>query len=79
MILFWVFILVLLLLIIQAVFSPLLKLCRIGKTLSYEKAGKIIGEHFEEINDKIINIIQLRKMTTEDNDLIQANNKITSY
>lgn len=72
MILFWFFILLLLLLIIVYILVPILKLNRFGEALTHEDAGKIIGNHFEEINDKIINIIQLNNMDKKDTSLIQA-------
>lgn len=39
---------------------PLLKLRRIGKVLSYEEAAGIIGKHFHEVSDKLLNVLQLQ-------------------
>lgn len=44
---------------------PLFKLYRIGKTLSYEDAALIIGRHFIEVQDKLLNILQLNKQLPE--------------
>ncbi len=52
---------------------PLLKLLRIGKTISYEKASTLIGEHFPEIKDKLLNTLQLKQQATgTDNELLLA-------
>lgn len=38
---------------------PLLKIWRIGKTLNYRQASKIIEQHFPEIKDTLINALEL--------------------
>ncbi len=38
---------------------PLLKLYRIGNRLNYETASEIIGQHFSNIKDKLLNTLQL--------------------
>ena len=40
--------------------------------LNYKKAAKIIGEHFSEIDDKLLNILQLGELSGKDNDLVNA-------
>ena len=40
---------------------PLAKLFKLSKGIDYEQASKIIGEHFPEVNDKLLNILQLHK------------------
>ncbi len=44
---------------------PLFKLYRIGEVLSYEDAAQIIGKHFTEVQDKLLNVLQLNKQMTE--------------
>ena len=39
---------------------PALKLYRIGARLSYEDAAKIIGSHFQSVQDKLLNLLQLQ-------------------
>ena len=34
---------------------------RLGKQISHEQAANIIGKHFPEISDKLLNILQLKK------------------
>ncbi|MCL2291103.1 MAG: hypothetical protein FWC34_10475 [Bacteroidetes bacterium] len=41
------------------VIYPLLKIAGLGKTLNSLTVSKIIGKHFPEIDDKLLNIIQL--------------------
>ena len=41
---------------------PLLKIWGIGKRLSYEESARIIGKHFPEIDDKLLNVLQLNDM-----------------
>jgi hypothetical protein len=39
---------------------PLLKLNRIGHRISYDEAAAIIGSHFSNVQDKLLNVLQLR-------------------
>lgn len=39
---------------------PLLKLNRYGKIISYEEAAAIIGTHFGNVQDKLLNVLQLQ-------------------
>jgi len=38
---------------------PLLKLYRLGSVISYEQAADIIGQHFNNVQDKLLNVLQL--------------------
>ncbi|MFK7101374.1 hypothetical protein V3471_10320 [Flavobacterium oreochromis] len=58
-ILFWLFITVELFLLIRFIIIPLFKLFKLQKGLSYEQASFIIGKHFTEVNDKLVNFLQL--------------------
>lgn len=60
-ILFWVFILVEVLLLAKFVFIPLAKLFKLKKGIDYVDASRIIGQHFPEVNDKLLNVIQLKR------------------
>lgn len=53
---------------------PLLKMQRLGKIISHEQAAGIIGKHFPEISDKLLNILQLRHNSNnaESRELIDA-------
>lgn len=54
------------------ILSPLMGLVRLGKHLSYEEAGRLIGKHFPDIDDKIVNTLELGKISWQENALIQA-------
>ncbi len=41
-------------------------LLRIGKIISHDQAAKIIGDHFSNVQDKLLNILQLRRISDED-------------
>ena len=51
---------------------PLFQLLRISKTIDYKDAVRIIGSHFPEIDDKIINILQLNELSDSENEPIDA-------
>jgi hypothetical protein len=45
------------------VLLPLSKMARLGKVISHEQAAVIVGQHFPEISDKLLNILQLKKQS----------------
>lgn len=51
---------------------PVAKLLNLGKRIGYDKAARIIGRHFPEIDDKIINTLQLQEISTAESDLLRA-------
>jgi len=64
-ILFWLFILVELSLFIRFIALPLLKLFRLQNGISHEEASKIIGNHFPQVSDKLLNVLQLNQNQRE--------------
>lgn len=70
-ILFWSYLIINGLIIIKFILIPLLKLFNIRKGITYKDAAKILGYHFNEIEDKLINILELSEMGL-DNELINA-------
>ena len=58
-ILFWIFILVELSLLLKYILFPLFKLLGLSKGINLEDASVIIGTHFKEIDDKLVNMLQL--------------------
>ncbi|AUP79438.1 DUF4175 family protein [Flavivirga eckloniae] len=60
-VLFWLFIAVELALIIKFIAIPLAKLFKLQKGINYEDASRIIGQHFPEVNDKLLNVLQLHQ------------------
>ncbi|WP_369598092.1 DUF4175 family protein, partial [Mesonia mobilis] len=72
-ILFWLFIGVEVALFGRFILYPLAKLFKLSKGINYEQASKIIGEHFPEVNDKLLNILQLHKNAkSNDSELLLA-------
>ena len=59
-IIFYSFLLIILVVVVTQIAIPLLKLIKIGKTLTYEEAAKIVGKHFPEVDDKLLNVLQLK-------------------
>lgn len=53
---------------------PLLHYFKLGKIISHEKASKVIGQHFSNVEDRLLNILQLKKQSEsmEDRNLIEA-------
>ncbi|HET8753305.1 MAG TPA: hypothetical protein VFM59_03010 [Salinimicrobium sp.] len=59
--LFWSFIAVEAGLLVKFIILPLLKLFKLSKGLDFTEASKIIGRHFPEVNDKLLNVLQLKQ------------------
>jgi hypothetical protein len=43
------------------VFTPLLHYFRLGQVISHDQAAAIIGRHFRDVEDKLLNVLQLRR------------------
>ncbi|PJJ83380.1 DUF4175 family protein [Mucilaginibacter auburnensis] len=74
-VLFYGFILLNLGLVAWLVIPPLMAWLKLGKTLTHDQAADIIGKHFNDVNDKLLNTLQLKKLSAEDGrhrDLIEA-------
>jgi len=72
---FWSFTLLSLGIIINYIIIPLVKMYRLGKVISYEQASDIIGTHFGNVKDKLLNTLQLKKeadLVGGDSSLIHA-------
>ncbi|MGI6717721.1 MAG: hypothetical protein ACOX4D_00980 [Bacteroidales bacterium] len=66
-IIFWFTIILSVVIFIIFILIPFLKLLNIGKTLSYKQAAKIVGKHFPEVHDKLLNYLQLEEMQGKSN------------
>jgi hypothetical protein len=69
-------------LLIIYILIPLVKYYKLGPVISHKKAAEIIGYHFSEVKDKLINILDLHEQSSQNKehyDLIMAgiNQKIT--
>ncbi len=54
------------------VVRPLLSLYGLNKPLSNDQAAQQIGQFFPEIGDKLLNTLQLQRISSDQNDLLQA-------
>ena len=71
-ILFWSFALSTACAFILWILTPILKLISLGKRLSDEDAAKIIGKHFPDVADKLLNVIQLKTQNSQNLGLLEA-------
>ncbi|MGJ5643027.1 hypothetical protein [Formosa sp. S-31] len=60
-VLFWLFITVEFVLFVKFLCIPLTRLFKLQKGINYEQASVIIGKHFPEVNDKLLNVLQLSR------------------
>lgn len=67
LIIFWLFIIVEAGLFLRLIVYPLLKLFKISKGIEYEEAAGMIGRHFPEVGDKLINVLQLKRVGEQHN------------
>ncbi len=70
-ILFWIFIVVEVALFTRFIIIPLAKIFNLQKGIDYETASKLIGNHFPEVDDKLLNVLQLNQ-NTQQSDLLLA-------
>jgi hypothetical protein len=73
-VLFWSFIFVEITLLVRFIFIPISKLIGLRKGISLEQSSTIIGNHFPEVQDKLLNILQLNENANQ-SDLIFASIK----
>ena len=69
--LFWLFVIVEVFLLIRFVAFPIFKLLGFRKGISLEDSSKIIGNHFPDVQDKLLNVLQL-KQNNNQSDLLLA-------
>ncbi len=61
----------------RLVVLPALSYARLGKVISHEQAAKIIGTHFTNVEDKLLNILQLKKQSESITDASLINASIS--
>jgi hypothetical protein len=64
--LFYLFIVLNLGLIAWLILPPLMAWLKLGKSLTHDQAAEIIGRHFHDVNDKLLNTLQLKKQAAND-------------
>tara|TARA_B110000902_G_scaffold220126_1_gene254878 strand:+ start:8693 stop:12076 length:3384 start_codon:yes stop_codon:yes gene_type:complete len=73
--LFWLFIVVEVFLLVRFIAIPVFKLIGLRKGISLEKASRIIGNHFPEVKDKLLNILQLNESSNQSDLLLASINQ----
>lgn len=74
-VLFWLFIAVEGALFIRFIAFPLLKLFRLQKGITKAQASQLIGNHFPEVNDKLLNVLQLHEANSNSELLLASINQ----
>ena len=62
-VLFYTYITLALGVLVYYILIPLFKLYKIGSSISHEQAANIVGSHFGDVKDKLLNTLQLSKNT----------------
>ncbi|MFD2573958.1 DUF4175 family protein [Spirosoma soli] len=70
--LFFGFLLAILLGFYLLIVRPLMSLYGLSKPLSNDEAARQIGTYFPEVGDKLLNTLQLQRITADQSDLLQA-------
>ncbi|MGK0458131.1 MAG: hypothetical protein ACJAVE_001111 [Polaribacter sp.] len=73
--LFWLFIVVEVFLLVRFIAIPVFKLIGLRKGISLENASRIIGNHFPEVKDKLLNILQLNESSNQSDLLLASINQ----
>ena len=73
--LFWLFIVVEVFLLVRFIAIPVFKLIGLRKGISLENASRIIGNHFPEVKDKLLNILQLNESNNQSDLLLASINQ----
>lgn len=60
-VLFYSFIALAAITVVFSIIIPALKIAGLGKQLSNEEVARIIGKHFNQIDDKLLNLFELQK------------------
>ncbi len=73
-VLFYSFLLTNVIILRKYILLPILSYFRLGAVINHETAANIIGKHFPEVEDKLLNILQLKQIHQSDSstDLVEA-------
>ena len=63
--LFWLLTAVTTVVLVRFIAIPLVKLFRLGPVITHEEAASIVGNHFPQVKDKLLNTLQLRGQNEE--------------
>ena len=74
-IIFYLYLVISALILFKLILIPLFKIFRIGKLISHRQAADIIGMHFTDVQDRLLNTLQLKELSDssfDNTDLINA-------
>lgn len=63
-VLFYTYLILALGVLVYYIIIPLFNLYKIGNSISYEQAANIVGDHFGDVKDKLLNTLQLSQNST---------------
>jgi len=66
--LFYAFLVISSYVLVYFIIVPLAKLYQFGKIINRKQAAEIVGNHFEEVKDKLINVLQLEEIASLSNE-----------
>lgn len=52
------------------VIRPMMQYFQLGKVISHQQAAKIIGDHFGDVKDKLLNVLQLKEQASQADTLL---------
>ena len=52
------------------VFLPLMGMYKLGKSLTHQQASELIGKHFPEVSDVLLNTLQLQNTASQQNNIL---------
>jgi len=74
-VIFYLYLIISGLILFKLILIPLFKIFRIGKLITHKQASEIIGFHFADVQDRLLNTLQLKELSdrsSENTDLINA-------
>lgn len=81
-VLFWLFVAMAVGVVTRFILWPATKMLRLGKTLDHKQASEIVGTHFPDVQDKLLNTLQLKALAERHGDssmlLASINQRIAS-
>jgi hypothetical protein len=56
--------------LVKFVFLPLMGMYKLGKSISHQQASELIGKHFPEVSDVLLNTLQLQNTASQQNNIL---------
>ncbi len=73
---FYFFLLISGIVLVKYIAIPLSKLYKLGQVISYEEAADIIGKHFSNVQDKLLNVLQLQQLSNNKQQTTNSNQQL---